>query len=72
MPTSDPLITALDNLAKSNKDSAQAIADSLKDVASALRSLGNGNQHAPGAIEFVGMALRDGLSSISSALQERE
>jgi hypothetical protein len=38
MPTSDPLITALDNRAKSNKDSAQAIADSLKDVASAAIS----------------------------------
>ena len=70
--TTDSNSAALESLAKSHKEAAQTIAEGLKDIASALRSLGNGSSHAPGAIEVVGMALRDGLSSISSAIQDRE
>lgn len=70
--TSDSTSAALEALAKSHKEAAQTISEGLHDIASALRSLGNGSSHAPGAIEFVGMALRDGLAPIADAIRERE
>ena len=70
--TTDSNTAALESLAKAQKEAAQTIAEGLKDIASALRSLGNGSSHAPGAIEFVGMALRDGLAPIADAIRERE
>jgi hypothetical protein len=69
MTCNENLVTALNNLANSNKESADTIAEALKEIASAIRYLGMGTNSHPGAIEKIGMSLEEGLGKVASALR---
>jgi len=48
------------------------IAGALFAVAFELRALGKGSQQEPGAVEFLGIAVKEGLETLATAVEAKE
>ena len=66
----DDLYNELHRRALEDGDSVAAIAVALVDVAGEIKSLGTGDAYTPfGAVEALGMTLKDGMAEIARSLQ---